>query len=111
MPEPNRVELNLDGPTFEQAVNLTREATTSVIHGGPAVGGSLEFVMTASVNDRLLGATVVFLLSNMSGALARYVAELEDAEQLGGEDERLKAAVQLVDEFLLEFEVSGASGT
>jgi hypothetical protein len=102
VPEPLPVELSFDGPTFEYAVKLAREAATSVIHGGPAATGGLEFVLTASANDRVLGATVLFLLSTMTGNLACHIAELEDGTGVNSDEENAEHAEQLVDEFLLE---------
>ena len=103
MAQPAPVELRFEGPTFDHAVRLARKAAVSVIYGGPASEGSLEFVLTASANDRVLGATVLFLTSAMSGSLARHVVALE-AEGANASDEDLTgAAEQLVDEFLLEF--------
>jgi hypothetical protein len=103
MAQPVPVELRFEGPVFEHAVSLAREAATAAIHGGPAGEGALEFVLTASANDRTLGAMVLFLTSAMSGSLARHVVDLEAERADGPEEDLTRSAEQLVDEFLLEF--------
>ena len=103
MARPAPVALRFEGPLFDHAVSLAREAATAAIHGGPAGVGALEFVLTASANDRVLGATVLFLTSAMSGSLARHVVDLEATTAYGSEEDIRRSAEQLVDEFLLEF--------
>jgi hypothetical protein len=76
------VELPLSGPTFDRALVLAREAVTSVVYGGPAADGSLEFVLTEANNDRVLGATLTLLLAHMAGVLAGVVAELEMGDEV-----------------------------
>lgn len=103
MAQPAPAELRFEGPLFDDAVNLAREAATAVIHGRQAGEGALEFVFTASANDRVPGATVLFLTSAMSRRLARHVVDLEDEGVDRSKEDITRSAEQLVDEFLLEF--------
>lgn len=109
MAGPVTVELNLQNETFDQAIRLAREAASSAIHGGPAATGALEFVLTASANDRVLGATVLFILASMSGHLALDVVDLEGDDR--DDSDRIAHALHLVDEYLSELGSAGHPDT
>lgn len=105
MASPITVELNLQNDVFDQAVRLAREAATSVIHGGPAATVALEFVLTASANDRVLGATVLLLLASVSGHLALDVIDLQADD--GDDSSRVARATQVVNDYLYELGHAG----
>jgi len=70
--------LPLSGPEFQRATILAREAVTSIVYGGPAAEGALEFVLTESANNREVSAVLILVLAQMAASLAGLVAGLED---------------------------------
>jgi hypothetical protein len=72
------MQLSLSGPTVQRATLLARESVTSLVYGGPAADGALEFVLTEAANNREVGATLTLILAQMGATLARLAAELED---------------------------------
>jgi hypothetical protein len=86
---------------MQRAAVLARESVTSLVYGGPAADGALEFVLTETANDREVGATLTLILAQMGATLARLVADLED--EAVDEGSALERTVSLIEEITAGF--------
>jgi hypothetical protein len=96
------MQLSLNGPTVQRAALLARESVTSLVYGGPAADGALEFVLTEAANNREVGATLTLILAQMGATLAGLAAELEDGPL--DDQSLLERTLSLIDDITSGFE-------